>query len=671
MIRGGSRDGRGRRPPSGRCGIAWWAIPLGLSCALPAAAQVTVAIEPSRTSVAVGERFRVDVQVISEAGAPEALGPLPTGGFAVLGTNQSQAMEFSFGMGRNVQRVRTTQSYTLQAQAPGTFTLGPVQAQVGGRLYSSGTVQLLVRPGGGNQPQPVQPQPIQPLIPGWPTAPPMPTPTPTAPPSSTTEEVPLSSCRRPDGSALPSQGADGPATCTVVRPGLFFQLEVTDLQVYLGEPLRMQIRAFVERSEVGFSVGALFSQLIRKEPSLEGFLRTNLERRELRLETQTVQGRSYLWTTLRDKLLYPTREGRLVIGAVEGELSVPDLFRPRSIRRGTAALPITVLSLPADGRPAGFSPNNVGASLQVEARANPTAVRAGESVEVTLLLRGEGNLAGFRLDPPELPGTTVLKASDRVVEPTADELLGRRTVTFLVTPSQPGELDVAAFGVTYFDYAAGAYRTARPAGQRIAVTPGEPGAAAEAAAASDGPTATPPGQPTASVRPWDDLGRPAAPWHAHLLFWALLLAPPLSLAGSYAWSGTARALRRRRGQVRPGDVFRRSLAALHRVARGRSGDDAAVQLAAVEAALLDYLEARVGEPLRGYATADLQRRLVAAGFAEPLVARLLAQLESCAFGRFAPSESRERGASETARSAEQVLRELERAPAGRGGEAAS
>jgi hypothetical protein len=629
---------------------------------------VVVTIEPSRTSVAVGERLRVDVQVVSEAGAPEAISALPTGGFAVLGTNQSQAMEFSFGLGRNVQRVRLTQSYQLQPQAPGTFTLGPVQAQVGGRQYASGTVQVLVLPGSGNQVQPVQP--VQPLLPGWPAPTPTPTPTPTPPPTSTAEEVPLSACRRPDGSPLPSQGADGPATCTVIRPGLFLQLEVTDLQVYLGEPLRMQIRAFVERSEVGFSVGQLFSQLIRREPSLEGFLRTNLELRELELETQYVQGRTYLWTTLRDKLLFPTREGRLMIGAAEGELTVPDLFRPRSVRRGTAALPITVLALPANGRPAGFSPNNVGASLVLEGRANPTAVRAGESFEVTLLLRGEGNLAGFRIEPPELPGAAVLKASDRVVEPTADELLGRRTVTFLVTPSRPGELDIADFGLTYFDYQAQAYRAVRPAALRVAVAPGDPGAAPALPQADGSGTATAPGQPTASVRPWDDLGRPAAPWHAHLLYWLLLLAPPVSLLGSYGWSAAARVLRRRRGQVRPGDVFRRSLAGLRKVGRGRSGEDPAAQLAAVETALLDYLEARVGEPLRGYATADLQRRLVAAGFAEELVARVVAQLESCAFGRFAPSDSRERGANETARAAEAVLRELERTRPGGGAEEA-
>jgi len=657
VSRTAGRRRRGRTPLPVAAGIAAWAIPFGLLGASPAAAQVEITIDAARTTAVVGEPLRVDVHVVSEAGSPEAIGTLPANGFAVLGTSQSQAMEFSFGMGRNVQRVRVTQSYTLQPQAPGTFTLGPVQVRLGGRTYSSDTVRVLVRPGSGGTAAPVQP------VPGWSVLAPPPT---LAPPAQepSEDEVPLSACRRPDGSALPETGADGPATCTVVRPGLFLQLEVTDLQVYLGEPLRMQIRAFVERSEVGFSVGALFSQLIRKEPSLEGFLRTNLERRQLDLDTRTLQGRTYLWTTLRDKLLYPTREGRLAIGAAEAELSVPDLFRPRSLRRRTAALPITVLPLPAEGRPAGFSPNNVAASLSVEGRASPTAVRVGESFEVTLMLRGEGNLAGFRIDPPELPGATAIKASDRVVEPTADDLLARRTVTFLVTPSQPGDCDLTDFGVSYFDYEARQYRRARAGALRVAVAPGETSPAARAAGDGDpGPAPTPTTSPTASIRPRDDLARPPAPWHESLLFWGLLLAPPVSLAGAHAGSAAARAWRRRRGQVRPADVFRRSLATLRRVARGRSGDDPAAQLAAVEAALLDYLEARVGEPLRGYATADLRRRLVAAGFAEPLVERLVAQLDSCAFGRFAPSASRERGASETARAAETVLRELERAPA--------
>jgi L-alanine-DL-glutamate epimerase-like enolase superfamily enzyme len=169
------------------------------------------------------------------------------------------------------------------------------------------------------------------------------------------------------------------------------------------------------------------------------------------------------------------------------------------------------------------------------------------------------------------------------------------------------------------------------------------------------------------MRPWDDLGPKPSPLHRHPLFWALLGLPPASLAGLYAVEGIARALRRRRGTVRPQDVFRRSEATLRRTARGRSREEPATQIAAVEGALLDYLEARLGEPLRGYAAGELCRRLVAAGFPEATVDRLAAQLEACAFGRFAPSASRRQGAEETARAALDLLRDLESAGGSAGG----
>jgi hypothetical protein len=379
----------------------------------------------------------------------------------------------------------------------------------------------------------------------------------------------------------------------------------------------------------------------------------------MEVEQQLVQGRLYVWTTLRDKLLYPTRAGRLEIGAAEGTLTVPDFFHPRGINRGSAPVPIEVLPLPAAGRPASFSPNNVGAQLTVSLDAAQRSLQVGQSIEVTLRLAGEGNLAGFQIPTPQLPGATVLKSDDKVEEATADHLTGSRTISFLITPSAPGTLDLSALAVPYFDFLEERYAVARPEPVQVAVAPAPPGT--PPAIATPGGPAPAAGRPTASMRPWSDLSRPSAPWHDHPLFWVLFLLPPASLAGLFTVTAVAGALRRRRGVVRPGDVYRRSMAALRRVAKGRGTGDAAAQLGAVERALLDYVEARMGEPLRGYAMAELQRRVVVAGFAETLVSRLVAQLETCAFGRFAPSSSRQQGASDAARGALDVLRDLERA----------
>ncbi|MBI5487663.1 MAG: BatD family protein [Deltaproteobacteria bacterium] len=619
--------------------VAAWLVPAA------AQAQVSVTIRPVRSSVSVGEYLRVDVEISSSAGMPDAIGELPAAGFVQAGVQTSQSMQFSFGMGGGgQQQVTLVRSYTLQAAQAGTQTIGPVQVQLGSRVFSSGSVKVQVAPGSGNVVGPGGPGPI-------PANPP-------AAPEPQAEEVPLSACRRPDGSPLPPQGADGEVICLLVQPDVFLVLEASDARVYLGEPLRMQLRAFVETDMVGFSAGQLFAQLIRKEPAMEGFQRTNLEPTEISVETQFVQGRSYLWTTIRDKLLYPTRIGRLTIGPAEAVVTLRDFWREREIRRGTAALPIEVLVLPSAGKPDDFSPNNVGAHLTVTVHASPATVRAGEAIEVTLALTGEGNLAGFRIDPPEIAGATIIKSSDRPVEPTQDDLTAKRTVTFLVTPSAAGELDLSGFGVSYFDYLQERYARANGEPLRVAVLPAAPGTASTTASPGSAPSV--PGGPAASIRPWNDLGRPGAPLSGHWWFWVLLLLPPVSLGGLYAGTAAAQAIRSRRGVLRPSDVLRRSRAVLRRVARGRGQGDAAAQLGAIESALFDFLEARVGEPLRGFATTELHRRLSVAGFPDTTLGRLVATLDTCAFGRFAPSQSRQQGAADAARGALEVLDDIDR-----------
>jgi len=98
---------------------------------------------------------------------------------------------------------------------------------------------------------------------------------------------------------------------------------------------------------------------------------------------------------------------------------------------------------------------------------------------------------------------------------------------------------------------------------------------------------------------------------------------------------------------------------------------AAAQLAAIETALFDFLEARMGEPLRGYATSELHRRLAMAGFPDAALSRLVAALDTCAFGRFAPSQSRQQGASDAARAALDVLEHLDRAKLPKAAEASA
>jgi hypothetical protein len=625
----------------------WAVLWLGPASVARAQQPVTVTLQASAASVEVGQAIRVDVEIASRGLTIESVSDLPAPGFTVVGTSRQQAVQFSLGMGRSVETLQLTLSYTLRAVTPGNWTIGPVAASTGGRSFSSGSVQVSVRPnaGGGSVP------------PGIASGTGGAIPAPVAPPE--TPEMPLSACRAQDGSAFDPERTDGPVFCGRTEKDLFVELWVSDVDVFLGEPLRLQVRAYVRQDIVGFNAGAVFSQLLRREPGLEGFLRTNLEGSERTLETRRAGGRQYLYATLRDKLLYPTRSGQLEIGPAEAVLTLRGMFDTEELRRGSVRLPIRVRPLPAEGRPRGFSPNNVGRELTLQASATPTSVLAGRPVELTLELAGEGNLGAFRIDPPELAGAQVVRSTDRVEDPDSATTTGRRRLTYVVTPGRAGTLDLSTFEIPYFDYGRRAYRVLRPTALRVSVTGPPEGEGDGEAEDGDSATAAQAG-PRVSVRPFNDLGEVTVPLHRSAWFWVLLAFPPFSLAAFQAGLALRRFRARRRGVVRPADVLRRGRSTLRRIARGRGGGDAGAQYGAVEDALLEYLEARLGEPLRGLTVGDLQRRLVRAGVPEPLAESVGVQLEGCAFGRFAPSESRLQGAAEAAQGMLAALSGIER-----------
>lgn len=463
---------------------------------------------------------------------------------------------------------------------------------------------------------------------------------------------------------MPASGSDGPVTCREPQPSLFLEASVSDTRVYLGEPLRFHLRVHVERDLVGFSAGGIFSQVIQREPVLEGFLRVNLEPARIDTGLDLVGGRRYLHAVVRDKILYPTRAGRLEIGPAIGSLTLRRVFDVEEVRRESAAIAVEVLSLPEEGRPPGFSPNNVARDLRVDARFAADAAVAGQPIEMEVILSGEGNLAAFRVDPPRFAGATAVKSGDSVVEPTAGSMTSRRTIRFAVTPTAEGRLGLPAFETPYFDYGAAGYRIARSGRLDIAVAPGAAPRSVEADEPSPERAAG-----TVSIRPWNDLGTVGRPWHATPAFWIALLAPAAALGLLYAGAGAARIVRGRRGVVRPRDLFRRGDATLRRIAKGKADGDPAAQFAAVEAALMDYLEARLAAPLRGYTSHDMHRRLVDAGLDASIIDRLAVLIEGCEFGRFAPSENQGRAAGDSARSAIELLRALDAAriePSGRG-----
>jgi len=281
-------------------------------------------------------------------------------------------------------------------------------------------------------------------------------------------------------------------------------------------------------------------------------------------------------------------------------------------------LAIEVRPLPEEGRPPGFT-GAVG-SFTVAARAEPPALALGESLRLTLEIRGDGDLEGFAAPRPELPGFHVEGVLDR-------HGAGERTITWDVAPTDAGAHAVPPLELATFD-------PSPPAGYRVLRTQPIPIEVL--------PPAGPPAGPPAArgVRDAAPARRLAPLAVAVPLLALLLLALVLVLR------------RRRRARTAPAAAadLVRTAAARFRVRLDEPGADPAAALVAFLAALLGCPEPAVVAP-------DLERRLAARGMPPELAARAAAALEHLHGARFGGSAG-DPAAAERARG---LVDELERA----------
>lgn len=232
------------------------------------------------------------------------------------------------------------------------------------------------------------------------------------------------------------------------------------------------------------------------------------------------------------RALYPLQAGKLTLGPIEVEvvarIAQSGFFgpfaQPLSLRAKTEPLTVDVRPLPQP--PPGFS--GVVGDLEVGARLDRSTTEVGQAATLTVTAESRGNLQG--LPAPELalaPGLTAYaprpEASERIV---GGALVSKQTWTYVLVPDRPGDFEVPAIALAYFDPAAGRYATAAARPVPLAVR----AAAAPTAAAT--PAATPSAE---TARETPSTGASPALWAGGAVAVAALLA-----AGFLAGRRTAR-----------------------------------------------------------------------------------------------------------------------------------
>lgn len=326
------------------------------------------------------------------------------------------------------------------------------------------------------------------------------------------------------------------------------------------------------------------------------------------------------------RMNYPValREERGFLG---GSQLIPDT-RPVSAQPSVHNL--TVLPLPEEGKPAGFT-GAVGL-FSIQATAKPASAAVGDPVTLTLTVTdrtaGEANLD--TLQPPALADIAALKQGFRVPsEPLSGTVEGRRK-TFMQTirPLRADLTEIPAIPFSFFDPDSRSYRTVSSEPIAITVRPGSAMDISRIEHADNGARTetAPPGTQLTEVEGGLTANLPVTPailandrlrWSPALLL--ALAVPPLAVAAAAAWRAHRRRHERDRG------LARRSRA--RRTAERRL--NGAADAAGIARAVTGFVEDRLGRAEGTMTHGDLRSALDAHRVAEPDRAAALAVLDEC------------------------------------------
>lgn len=423
---------RGRLAPA--LGIALLLIPA------IAGADFGVEATVDRNVVTLGRTLRLTITV---TGASDVERPDLSGldGFEVVGTSSSQNI--------SMVNLKVTRSlsliYTLAAVEEGEFTLGPFTVRAGGNIGETEPVTVKVAAGPGGA----------------------------APGGGATG-------RQRTGTAGDAAGETAAVATSAVDKRRAYVGEQVTYTLKFAYRLRMlQGMEFIPPEHTGF----WYEDLGDAGPVIE-----------------TIGGRQYYVVT-KKLAFFPISSGTHAIGEsgirYVAETGDPFSRDPFSIfgrdpfgrlrgQEGVATadpVTITVLPLPAVGRPADFS-GAVG-SFDVSARATRNEVKVGESITLVVRVSGRGNLKSVGdLPIPEIPGFRVFAPkSKQTISADRGVVGGEKRFEFVLVAQEAGTFTVDGIGFTYFDTGSERYATARAAPMTITVLPGDAVAASSGAPA--------------------------------------------------------------------------------------------------------------------------------------------------------------------------------------------
>jgi hypothetical protein len=575
--------------------LALWAAATGTS-----GQELTFTASVNFTRVGIDDQLVLTVSVsgsdIGGISEPE----LPfLDGFEIVGTNTSSSSQFRFVNGKMTSSKTMDYIYTLQPLEVGRATIGSASIKFKGKSYKTEPIEIEVVTGSSSGKTGSMPSPgIQ------------------APSAPSPSEV---------------QGSDD----------LFLRADFDRQEAFLGQQVTATYILYNRTSLTNVQFGQV--------PTFTGFWAEKIyDADRLNFQQQVIGGKRYQVAVLKKLALFPTAAGEIKVEPMEliCDLRVQsrDFFdsfwgRTKRVRVASKPITITVKPLPQAGKPDGFS-GPVG-QFVLKARVDHGQVKAGEPVELTLEIRGQGNLK--TVSPPELPaleGFTAFEPEVREeLSSSGDKIGGAKTYRYVLIPKEQGEYLIEALNLHYFDPAEKAYRTASTKPIAIKVQPSERG---------DLPLVVGLGRDEIKVVGKDIryiksgtviLKDQSGDLYQNRVFQGLQIVPLMAIFAAAAVRRRRDRISRDVGYARWHKAHRQARHDLRATQKSMRSQSATRFYGAMAKILTDYLGNKLNISVGGITSQQLQEELNTAQVDNQLVHEVLECLHVCDYSRFAPASS--------------------------------
>lgn len=548
-------------------------------------AQVSFDAKVSKKRLGLNERLRIDFEM-NENG--DNFNPPLFKNFQIISGPQ-QAVSRSWVNG--VQSFSKTYTYFLTPRSKGNFTIGQAEVTINGEIYKTSPIEIEV----------------------------------------------TNAVKKPNDPNNVEGQIDGNIhlVAEVSNPNPYLNEGITIIyKLYFRNPISVSDVSELETP----SYGDFWSHLIK------------IGRAEINMRG-TFKGESYNEVVWRKAVLYPQKSGNLILEplTLDLTLSLPsnrrDLFGRRILTQSqktitTGEKVIKVKDLPKKNKPENFS-GAVG-KFDFDLILNKNALKASESFQAKIKVRGKGNLNLFNLPSINVPNTLEVYEPEHneKVKVTLSGIQGTVEDSYTIVPQFQGKYPIPSIEFTYFDPKLEAYKTLFS--QELIVD------------VYDGPTSGLPSVNNSlsksknSIVPNDSSFRfikldtklqqknQKIFWRSYL-FWTLLFIPIVLIITSilikkYILNQTEDLTTRK--QKRAQQLAKKYLSSAKKVIQ-----DQAKFYEALERALHNYLKAKLKIETTELSKSKIQKLLNDKGIDKQISSEYVEVIENCERARYAPGSS--------------------------------